>query len=160
MSIFFSCSEEYRHSTQPLPTSAFDLSGMEDQFIENLPENGQLSITGPPKRDGTPTPPYRPAYGTKGSDVTLKTNYFHLNFETELYLHHYSMVVYPPTDPKVQHNDTEEPNSIVGKKLTQLIRIMLEEPRFARFRNDLVMDFAATLISREAIPEDLLETPI
>ncbi|KAH7115390.1 RNA interference and gene silencing protein [Dactylonectria estremocensis] len=62
--------------------------------------------------------PNRPRYGTKGTSVTLWANYVVLTASSELVLHRYDISVTP---------------AAVGKKLTQITRLLLETPELAPY---------------------------
>ncbi|KAL7933965.1 Piwi domain-containing protein [Trichoderma chlorosporum] len=80
------------------------------------------------------TLPRRPAYGTKGTEVTLWANYVALTASPKLVLYRYEISVTP---------------SAAGKKLTQIVRLFLEAPELAEYKHDLVSDFKSTLLSRQ-----------
>ena len=83
--------------------------------------------------------PPRPGYGTKGKEVVLWANYFELIPAPHVVLHRYHIAITP---------------TVVGKKLAQIVRLLLENPGFAEFRNDLVTDFKANLICRRSLGID------
>ena len=82
--------------------------------------------------------PQRPAFGTGGKPVTLWANYVHLAVDPKLVLYSYNI----STEP-----------SAAGKKLTQVIKLLLELPEFAEFRNHVVTDFKSNLVSRKRLRE-------
>ena len=53
-----------------------------------------------------------------------------------------------------RYNVAVEP-AVAGKKLTQIIRLLLESPGYDQFRDDIVTDFKSTLISRERLGIDV-----
>ncbi|KAK4075706.1 hypothetical protein Trihar35433_2266 [Trichoderma harzianum] len=77
--------------------------------------------------------PRRPAYGTKGAEVTLWANYVSLTASPKLVLYRYEMSVTPAA----------------AGKLTQVVRLLLEAPELAEYKHDLVSDFRKTLLSRQ-----------
>ncbi|KAF3763126.1 Piwi-domain-containing protein [Cryphonectria parasitica EP155] len=84
--------------------------------------------------------PPRPGYGTapNASRFVVYANYVQLFPESSLVLYSYAVNKITP--------------DVVGKKRTQIIRLMLNEtPEFEKYRNDIVTDFKATLISRVKI---------
>ena len=83
--------------------------------------------------------PRRPGYGMAGKPVILWANYVEMAVSPELKLHRYDISVSP---------------SIVGRKLTQLIRLLLQAPELGEFRHDIVSDFRSTLLSRRRFVED------
>ena len=78
--------------------------------------------------------PKRPAFGTRGNPVTLWANYVELTPAANLTLHRYAIAVSPDA---------------AGKKLTQIIRLLLEAPELASRKDDIVTDFKSTLFSRQ-----------
>lgn len=80
--------------------------------------------------------PRRPGYGTRGQKVVLWANYFELIPAPNMVLYRYHVAVQP---------------TVAGKKLTQVIRLLLESPGLAEFRDDIVTDFKSTLISRKRL---------
>lgn len=83
--------------------------------------------------------PLRPGYGTKGDRVLLWANYVEMIPEPKLILYRYAMKTTP---------------TVTGRKLTQIIRLMLESPELANFKNDTVTDFKSTCVSRQRFPTD------
>ncbi|ETS02811.1 RNA interference and gene silencing protein [Trichoderma reesei RUT C-30] len=77
--------------------------------------------------------PRRPAYGTKGAEVVLWANYVALTASPKLVLYRYDVSVTP---------------AAAGRKLTQIIRLLLDAPELAEYKHDMVSDFKSTLISR------------
>ncbi|KAL7801966.1 Piwi domain-containing protein [Trichoderma afarasin] len=76
--------------------------------------------------------PRRPAYGTKGTEITLWANYVSLTASSKLVLYRYEISVTPAA----------------AGKLTQVVRLLLEAPELAEYKHDLVSDFRKTLLSR------------
>ncbi|KAK5652265.1 hypothetical protein OQA88_10613 [Cercophora sp. LCS_1] len=89
--------------------------------------------------------PHRPGYGTAGKPVTLWANYVEMAVSPDLKLHRYAISVSP---------------SVVGRKLTQVIRILLQAPELGQFQHDIVSDFRSTLLSRQKFVEDDLSVTI
>lgn len=81
--------------------------------------------------------PSRPGYGTKGSKITLWTNYFEITPSEKLVLYRYNVAVQP---------------AATGKRLSQIIRLLMSLPEYGNFRDDIVTDFRSTLISRRELP--------
>jgi eukaryotic translation initiation factor 2C len=82
--------------------------------------------------------PRRPGYGTRGSPVVLWANYVQMKTQ-DLLLHRYGVSVSPVA---------------VGKKLNQIIWLLVESNDLAGLRQDVVTDFKSTLLSREKLPDD------
>ncbi|KAF4120452.1 PAZ domain [Geosmithia morbida] len=81
--------------------------------------------------------PTRPVYATGGRAVVLWANYVALEAPPKLTLHRYDISVTP---------------EVTGKKLTQVVRLLLEVPDLAALRDDVACDFKATLVSRRELP--------
>jgi eukaryotic translation initiation factor 2C len=86
--------------------------------------------------------PVRPGYGTRGKEVVLWTNYFEMIPPSNLVLYRYHIDVQP---------------AVAGKKLNQVVRLLLEAPGIAEYQDDIVSDFKSTLISRKVLDPDSLE---
>lgn len=81
------------------------------------------------------TMPARPAYGTQGKPIKVWANYVEMVPKADLVLYSYDVSEIKP--------------EVTGKKRSQLIRLMINEaPELAKYRDDVVTDFKATLISR------------
>lgn len=105
--------------------------------VGGLPDIGKLTIDS--------KFPVRPGYGTRGKPIVLYTNYFELVPKADLVLHRYNIAIQPQEK---------------GKKLGQLIRLLLDDPRFANTKNDIVTDFGSTMISRINLGEDRIEASV
>lgn len=81
--------------------------------------------------------PVRPAHGTRGKAVSLWTNYIQLKSPKDVSLFRYDIAVTPEAR---------------GKKLTQVIRLVLETELFVGQNQNVVTDFRSTLISRIKLP--------
>lgn len=99
----------------------------------------------PGKLDASSTLPYRPGYGTKGASVTLWANYVVLKAAEELVLRRYDVSVTP---------------DVKGRKLSQVVRLLLDTPELAPVKGDIVTDFKSTVIARVALPADPLTIPV
>lgn len=97
--------------------------------------------------------PPRPGYGTRGEGVTLWANFFELDPPTNLVLHRYAVTV---VEPHIVNGKREE-KQVVGKKLKQVFRLILECQQLRDYRNDIVTDFKAQLVSRVAFGAEVLE---
>ncbi|PHH91012.1 hypothetical protein CDD83_1947 [Cordyceps sp. RAO-2017] len=86
--------------------------------------------------------PLRPGYGTKGTSVVLWANYLALKASPQLVLHRYDVSVTP---------------AATGRKLTQIIRLLLRAPELADLEGDLVSDFKSTLICRQKFRDKTVE---
>jgi eukaryotic translation initiation factor 2C len=86
--------------------------------------------------------PRRPAFGSEGRQVVLWANYFELNTKLDTILHRYSIAVRPDAN---------------GKKLEQIVRLLLEEEdAFVARKKDIASDFRSTIITRSPLDEDCL----
>jgi hypothetical protein len=71
--------------------------------------------------------------------VVLWANYVRLVPSLDLVLYRYDVAVQP---------------TVAGKKLVQVIRLLLEVPELQALKHDVVTDFKSTLISRSRLPMD------
>ena len=83
--------------------------------------------------------PRRPGYGIAGTPIVLWANYVEMAVSPDLRLHRYDISVSP---------------SVFGRKLTQVIRLLLQAPELRAFRHHVVSDFRSTLLSRQRFVED------
>ena len=58
-----------------------------------------------------------------------------------------------------RYNVAVQPDA-VGKKLSQIIRLLLQLPAYGEFRNDIVTDFKSTLVSRRRLSPDTAQATI
>ncbi|KAL8294351.1 hypothetical protein RB597_007939 [Gaeumannomyces tritici] len=89
--------------------------------------------------------PVRPGFGTRGAAVTLWANYVELIAAPDLTLYRYDISVSPKA---------------TGRKLAQVVRLLLEAPELAPLRQDIVSDFKSTCVSRKKLPQDDLTVSI
>lgn len=88
--------------------------------------------------------PRRPNYGTKGAEVVLWANYVAMTASPKLILYRYDISVSP---------------AATGKKLTQIIRLVLGASELAAYQHDIVSDFKSTLISRQKFADVAITVP-
>lgn len=74
-----------------------------------------------------------------GAPVTLWANYVRIIADPDLALYRYALSVSPKA---------------TGRKLNQIIRLLLKVPELAELQQDLVSDFKSTCVSRQRLPED------
>lgn len=96
-------------------------------------------------RASTSAFPVRPGYGTRGAAVVLWANYVVLTAAPALVLYRYDVAVTPP---------------VTGRKLVQVVRLLLETAALAPHRVGLVTDYKATLLSRTALPAAVTDEAI
>ncbi len=89
--------------------------------------------------------PHRPGYGTRGQKVVLWTNYFEMIPSPDLILYRYNVAVQP--DAK-------------GRKLSQIVKLLLQLPEYRTFKDDIVTDFKSTLVSRRKLSPEAAESAI
>ncbi|KAH7025257.1 putative RNA interference and gene silencing protein [Microdochium trichocladiopsis] len=97
---------------------------------------GGLSLAGLKLREGFPC---RPGFGTKGTPVTLWANYFEMCPPPKVMFYRYDIAVSP---------------AVAGRKLSQVVRLLLESEELMEFRLDVATDFKSTLVSRQKLPAD------
>ncbi|KAL9131513.1 MAG: hypothetical protein Q9217_000592 [Psora testacea] len=130
----------YSPSDGSIPPPSAQVTKVEDNFQKVLSSGETLGLAGL-KLDAKF--PYRPGYGTKGQKVVLWTNYFEMIPHPDLCLYRYNVAVQP---------------AATGKKLDQIVKLLLELPRYARFQGDIVTDFKSTLVSRKRLHADAEES--
>ncbi|KAI2627795.1 Piwi-domain-containing protein [Hypoxylon sp. NC1633] len=86
--------------------------------------------------------PHRPAYGGKGGPVSLWANYVPITLDKSQTLHHYIISIDKTTPMPV------------GKKLVQIVKLLLRSEPLASHRDDIVTDFKDNLLSRKKLPID------
>ena len=88
--------------------------------------------------------PIRPGYSTSGESVTLWANYVEMVPPLDLTLYRYHIAIEP---------------DVAGRKREQVVRLLLEMPGLAEFRDDVVTDFRSTLISRKGLRRSEYQFP-
>ena len=124
--------------TIPSPSPA--VAAAEDSFQKNISSGGDLGAL---RLDANF--PHRPGYGTKGKKVVLWANYFEMIPGPNLLLYRYNVDVQP---------------AATGKKLSQIIKLLLQLPEYHDFRDDIVTDFKSTLVSRGRLDPDTAQVAV
>jgi eukaryotic translation initiation factor 2C len=144
----------FRRQDKSIPQPDDRATTVEDGFQKN--KSGSLNIGGLSLVKNLPV---RPAYGTKGEKVILFANCFELSTVpdklstvpeqlstvTDLILYRYSVHVQP---------------EVKGRKLSQVIRLLLELPEYATLKGHLVSDFKSTMICRKKLSKTMAEYQI
>ena len=99
--------------------------------------------------------PYRPSYGTKGNPVEFRTNYFQVKLPPNLDLHRYRITIDP-----VYNKEGKRLPEPKGRKLKQVIKIMLKSLNTASSKISIATDFKSTLICSQMIPQNLRDRKI
>ncbi|KAK3367285.1 RNA interference and gene silencing protein [Lasiosphaeria ovina] len=120
-----------------IPSPNAGVARVEDALGASRPSLERLSLK-------TLTP-LRPGFGTRGTPITLWANYVEILAVPDLTLYRYSLSVSP---------------NAAGRKLTQIIRLLLQAPELVEFQQDIVSDFKYTCISQRRLPGDELTIPI
>lgn len=107
------------------PTLNRDVLRLEDEY-QTLPSLNSLSLT--PERF-----PNRPIFGQRGRPITVWANYFQLLIDPKLVLYQYRIRVQPQA---------------VGRKLTRIIELFLQQPQSIARSDSICSDFKSTLFSR------------
>ena len=132
------------HLTRPpdrsIPPPSPQVTKVEDLFQRSLSSGGGL---GGLQIDAKF--PHRPGYGTRGQKIILWTNYFEMIPSPDLLLYRYNVAVQP---------------AATGKKLNQIIKLLLQLPEYGDFQDDIVTDFKSTLVSRRRLSPDTAERAI
>jgi eukaryotic translation initiation factor 2C len=130
----------FRRKDNVVPPPDTKATTVEDGIQKN--RSGSLNIGGLSLGENLPV---RPAYGTIGKRVILFANYFELSTVPDLVLYRYSVHVQP---------------DVKGRKLSQVIRLLLELPEYAAVKGHLVSDFKSTMVCRKRLSKDEAEYPI
>ena len=102
---------------------------------KTLPDISQLSLK-------TDFPP-RPAYGTRGTAVTLWANYFQMIPTGDVKLYRYAIDTVPAAAGK--------------RKQRRLVELLIDETPLSKLKPHIATDFGTTLICQREIPESDLE---
>ena len=120
-----------------IPQPNKHVTTVEDSFQHSLSSGKTPTLQSLEIHEKTPC---RPGYGTRGQNVLLWANYFELIPSPELLLYRYNVAIQP---------------AAVGRKLSQIIRLLLETPEYAESRKEMVTDFKSTLVSRKRLNPDI-----
>lgn len=141
--------DNFRPADGIIPPPSAIVTQAEDNYVKGLTSAGVPDIGG--LQVGARFP-RRPGFGTKGTKVVLWANYFEFVPPPNLVLYRYRI-----TDVKEQGSGNRP---ATGKKLKQVINLILEQPPLQQLRNDIVTDFKDFLISRtELTAGDLRSLP-
>lgn len=120
-----------RHPEDPSATLDRDVLRLEDEY-QKMPDLNSLSLD--PARF-----PSRPGFGTRGKPIIIWANYFKLLVDPKLVLYQYRIQVQPQA---------------VGRKLTRIIELFLQEPQSIARSDSICSDFKSTLFSRILLDDD------
>ena len=115
-----------------------------------------LSASGVPDLGGLsigPQFPRRPGFGTQGNKVILWANYFELVPPPDLELYLYTIKCITDGKKDNKGNDQEP----AGKKLKQVIKLLLEQPPLQALGNDIVSNFKDMIISRVELTKEQID---
>ncbi|KAL9010648.1 MAG: hypothetical protein Q9173_004437 [Seirophora scorigena] len=122
---------QWRTPNQSIPAPNPEVTKVEDSFQSSLSAGGGLGGLSINAKF-----PHRPGYGTKGKKVILWANYFEMIPSPDLLLYRYNVRVQPDA---------------IGKKLSQIVKLLLQLPAYSDFQDDIVTDFKSTLVSRRRL---------
>lgn len=114
-----------RHPEDPTSTLNHEVLRLENEY-QNLPNLSSLSLT-------AQRFPVRPGYGQRGKQAIIWANYFQLLVDPRLVLYQYKIRVEPQA---------------VGRKLTRIIELFLQQPQSVARSDSICSDFKSTLFSR------------
>ncbi|KIJ40471.1 hypothetical protein M422DRAFT_49170 [Sphaerobolus stellatus SS14] len=83
-------------------------------------------------------PPMRPGYGTKGTEISVRENYFALKV---------------PKGPLYEYKIYYEPGVTLKRMRKRLLQILEDAPEFASYKNIVAHDFSEKLIAGEPLPQ-------
>ena len=92
------------------------------------------------------TLPLRPGYGTNGTEIHLRTNYFVMTIDPNKLIYKYTVTI--KAERKKRNDDgmeQEEPKE--GRKQRQAFAILFEEPEFRNMHPGLATDYANTILT-------------
>lgn len=81
--------------------------------------------------------PPRPGYGTKGTPITLRTNYFHFQSTAKLPLFRYNVKITPDEERR--------------RKRRRIFQLLWDTPTFLPIRDRVASDMSSTIISAERL---------
>lgn len=119
----------FYQSRENVPKPDESVSKIEDDIQDQLSHMGKAELI---KVTGSSKIPHRPSYGTEGDKVTLWANYVNMLPNLERVLYRYSIKIEP---------------SVEGKKREWVIKLWLKMAEMVKFKDNLVTDFGAILIS-------------
>ncbi|KAI4102713.1 MAG: hypothetical protein LQ345_007359, partial [Seirophora villosa] len=120
-----------RTPNEATPAPNPEVTKVEDSFQRSLSAGGGFGALSLDAKF-----PHRPGYGTRGQNVVLWANYFEMIPSPDLLLHRYNVRVQPDA---------------AGKKLSQIVKLLLQLPAYSGFQEDIVTDFKSTLVSRRSL---------
>ena len=88
-----------------------------------------------------PKNPLRPGFGTLGTAIVVRANFFALKFPKGLIIHDYRAEITPTTD--------------IGRLKGRILELLLDAPQFAPFKSIVAHDRSERIISAKALPEPL-----
>ena len=131
--------------------------------------------------------PRRPGYGSTGEPIKLWTNYFHMNITKGNFYRYDIKVTEMPSEKDGSksivgsesstaatargstqsssqnlgnQSNTAEMDGPSGTRLARIIELLLAHADFARFKNQVVSDFSATLLSVKKLPHNPMVTTV
>lgn len=139
------------------PTHSSKVKEIEDAIVEKVSARGQTDNQQLQLIDKTHSLAQRPDYGSAGDPkpVSMWANFFELRTKPGLIYYQYKIIIEP-----VQADENKDRKVIApkGKKLKEIIKIMLQLPQFKPFEFDVVTDFAEILISRKQLDVSSMRT--
>lgn len=81
--------------------------------------------------------PKRPGYGTMGTKIVLRVNWFHILPRPTQALYRYSIDI--------------KPEETIKRKQRQIFALLLKDPTFASIRDSVATDYRSTLVSAQEI---------
>lgn len=139
------------------PTSSSDIRVIEDAVVEKVSAGGQTDTQRLQVIDKTRSLARRPDYGGAGDSkpVSMWANYFELRAKPDLVLYQYKIIIEPVQSDENKNRKVIAPK---GKKLKEIIKIMLQLPQFKPFEFEMATDFAEILISRKQLDISSMRT--
>lgn len=129
---------------QPVPPPDARITKLEDEAVQDARSSlnlGKLSL----QADELPQFPARPAYGTQGKPLTVRTNYFELQQESSPMLYRYNISVL----------GTAEEKKLSKAKMRRYVELLLSN---VSWKGKVVAtDYSAILVTKEKLERNILD---
>jgi eukaryotic translation initiation factor 2C len=89
-----------------------------------------------------PEHPLRPGFGTAGTSITVRANFFALKFAKNLIIHEYKIEITPKTD--------------LARLKGRIIESLEQSPQYAQYKPFVAHDKSEKLVAARALPQPLI----
>ena len=94
------------------------------------------------KAQNAPEHPLRPGFGTAGTKIIVRANFFALKFEKDLIIHEYKIEITPKTELK----------RLKGR----IIECLEQSPGYAKYKPYIAHDGSEKMVAARALPQPLV----